>query len=158
MCSPLTICLTLATYAWIPIPLGCPENGDPKYPPTSEVQLAAVNDAAAAENGPWVPIPVTVGKATTRILGPLRPDGYVDYVEALRRHSRRGVTVKNNAAILIWQALGPSHIDAKYRQAYFEQLGHLGRRGHALRGTGQDLSSHAPRPWRYDREGAPSGP
>ena len=123
MCSPLTLCRTLATYAWISIPLGCADNGDPKNPPTSEVQPAAVNDAEPAGNKPWVPIPVTVGIATTRILGPLRPDGYVDYVEALRRHSRRGVTVENNAAMLIWQALGPSHIDAKYRQAYFEQLG-----------------------------------
>ena len=66
MCSPLTRCLTPATYIWISIALGCADNGDPKDPPTSEVQPAAVDDAAAAENGPWVPIPVTVGKATTR--------------------------------------------------------------------------------------------
>ncbi|HUT95896.1 MAG TPA: hypothetical protein VMY37_40965 [Thermoguttaceae bacterium] len=53
---------------------------------------------------------VTISRETTRIVEPLRDDGYVDYLAALNQRSRQGVTPENNAAVLLWQALGPAEI------------------------------------------------
>ena len=66
---------------------------------------------------------VTVSRETTYLLGPLRPDGYVDYVAALNAASSQGVTPENNAAVLLWQALGPSKIPPQQRAEYFKLLG-----------------------------------
>ena len=41
---------------------------------------------------------ITIGKETTYITEPLRPDGYPDYVAALNRRASEGVTPENNAA------------------------------------------------------------
>ena len=49
---------------------------------------------------------VTIGKETTYITRPLRPDGYPDYVAALNEFCSRGVTGENNAAVLLQQASG----------------------------------------------------
>ena len=89
---------------------------DPAEPPVSNRQPPAAGD------GTWVPIPVTVGKATTYIDRPLRPDGYLDYLEAARRLGRAGVTAETNAAVLIFLAIGSSHIDAEFREEYFRRL------------------------------------
>jgi len=66
---------------------------------------------------------VTISKETTYILGPLRPDGYPDYVAALNEHASKGVTVENNAAVLLWQAFGPNEINEKARDRFFKKLG-----------------------------------
>lgn len=50
----------------------------------------------------------TISKETTYVLGPLFPDGGVNYIEALDARCREGVTPENNAHALITQALGPA--------------------------------------------------
>jgi hypothetical protein len=49
----------------------------------------------------------TISPQTTYVTGPIDKYGYIDYVTALNERLGRGITPKNNAAILIWQALGP---------------------------------------------------
>ena len=65
----------------------------------------------------------TLSKQTTYVSGPLRKDGTVDYVAALEAIARRGVTVENNAAVLLYQILGPAEILPELRAEYFERLG-----------------------------------
>jgi hypothetical protein len=47
-----------------------------------------------------------VGKDTTRLLGPLLPDGRVDYVAALNEKYGKGVTPDNNAAVKLVDIFG----------------------------------------------------
>lgn len=65
----------------------------------------------------------TISKETTYITEPLREDGYPDYVAALDRRLREGVTPENNAAVLLWKAVGPGEIWKEHRERYFEMLG-----------------------------------
>ena len=90
--------------------------------------LAAV---AAAEQGGVKPSEgiaaprpaVTFSKATTYISGPLRKDGYPDYLAAIDARYREGVTPANNSAVLYLRAVGPGSIPVKERQDYFARLG-----------------------------------
>ena len=50
----------------------------------------------------------TISKETTRITGPLRPDGRPDYIAAINAAHSKGVTKDNNAAVLYVQAVGPT--------------------------------------------------
>jgi acetyl esterase/lipase len=65
---------------------------------------------------------VTISKETTYITGPLRKDGYPDYIAALNERFKKGVTPENNAAVLFWQAVGPSELNPRIRTRYFEML------------------------------------
>jgi hypothetical protein len=47
----------------------------------------------------------------------------VDYVAHFNAVMSKDVTPENNAAVLLWQAYGPSAIDEEYRDEYFKQLG-----------------------------------
>ncbi len=66
---------------------------------------------------------VTISRETTFITAPLRPDGYPDYLEALNQHASQGVTPDNNAAVLLWQIVGPAKIPPARREEYFKRLG-----------------------------------
>jgi hypothetical protein len=66
---------------------------------------------------------VTIGRDTTFITKPLRPDGYPDYLAALDQRLRDGVTPENNAAVPFWQAVGPKDIRKEIRDEYFRRLG-----------------------------------
>ena len=66
---------------------------------------------------------VTISEETTYITEPLRADGYPDYVAALNERCSEGVTPENNSAVLFWKAMGPSSIEEKDREKYFEMLG-----------------------------------
>ncbi len=66
---------------------------------------------------------ITVSKETTFVTEPLREDGYVDYVAALNQAASEGVTPENNAAVLLWQALGPADIPEGGRERFFRLLG-----------------------------------
>ena len=68
-------------------------------------------------------VKITVSKETTGITGPLRPDGYVDYVAALNDRCGAGVTPENNAAVPFWQAMGPAEIRPELRAEYWRMLG-----------------------------------
>lgn len=70
---------------------------------------------------------VTISPETTYIVEPLSDDGYVDYLAALNQRSRQGVTPENNAAVLLWQALGPAEIAGGHGEqdcdGFFRELG-----------------------------------
>lgn len=68
-------------------------------------------------------VKVTISRETTYITGPLRKDGYVDYVAALNERCRQGVTPENNAAVLFWKAAGPAEIPKANRERFFKMLG-----------------------------------
>ena len=67
--------------------------------------------------------PVVVSPQTTYLTGPVDRFGRIDYVEALRRQWSDGVTTDNNAAVLIWQALGPAEIPPERQSSFFVELG-----------------------------------
>ena len=64
-----------------------------------------------------------IGKDTTYITKPLRPDGYPDYFAATVEIFRRGVTPDNNAAVPLMQAFGPKEIRPQSRPKFFHELG-----------------------------------
>jgi hypothetical protein len=66
---------------------------------------------------------IKVGRDTTRITGPLREDGTVDYLAAINEQYSKGVTKDNNAAVPFLQALDPSTLDKRCRNVIFSQLG-----------------------------------
>jgi hypothetical protein len=78
---------------------------------------------AAAKKKPRKPtVQVTISKETTRITKPLRADGYVDYLKALNDHAGKGVTPKNNAAVLFWRAMGPKDIEKTTSKSFYKLL------------------------------------
>ena len=79
--------------------------------------------AAAADKNAAPPVLVSISKETTYLTKPLRKDGYVDYIAALDERCHNGVTPQNNAAVLMWQAVGPAAIEAGQRNEYFQRLG-----------------------------------
>jgi acetyl esterase/lipase len=72
---------------------------------------------------PAAKVLITISKETTYITGPLRKDGYVDYVAALNQRFRAGVTPENNAAVPFLKAVGPGEIAPNCRGEYFKMLG-----------------------------------
>lgn len=67
-------------------------------------------------------VPFVISKETTYITEPLRPDGQPDYLAVMNAWISRGVTPKNNAAVLFWQAVGPSSIRKRSREEFFNML------------------------------------
>lgn len=67
--------------------------------------------------------PIRVSKETTRVDGPLRKDGAVDYVAAINKRRGEGVTSENNAAVLMLRAFGAAVIPKKFRESTYKQLG-----------------------------------
>jgi hypothetical protein len=65
----------------------------------------------------------TVGKETTYVTGPLDKDGFVDYVAAFNDYLAEGVTAKTNAAVVIWQALGPRPDGKAPPAGFFKRMG-----------------------------------
>ena len=71
-----------------------------------------------------VPPPkITISKETTWATEPLRPDGFVDYLEAVNRRHSQGVTVENNACVLLYQAMGPSPQGDRMPDRFFRRMG-----------------------------------
>jgi hypothetical protein len=68
-------------------------------------------------------VEVAISKETTYITGPLRPDGYPDYLAALNERYGKGVTPDNNAAVLVWRAVGPKKVEERLRPEFFRRLG-----------------------------------
>jgi len=80
------------------------------------------NQQEPAKTAPQKPL-FTLSKKTTYVTGPLRKDGTVDYVAALDAIASRGVTVENNAAVSLYQVIGPGEIVPELRAEYFKRLG-----------------------------------
>jgi hypothetical protein len=71
-------------------------------------------------------VAISISKETTWITGPLRKDGYVNYIAALNELASKGVTPENNASVLLWQAVGPKgpqELDPEYSAELFKLLG-----------------------------------
>jgi len=66
---------------------------------------------------------ITISKETTVIEGPLREDGYIDYVKALNEHLSKGVTPQNNAAVPLLRAMGRNELRDEYVEQYCRMLG-----------------------------------
>jgi hypothetical protein len=66
--------------------------------------------------------PIRISKETTFITEPLRPDGLPDYVSYLKQELSAGVTQKNNAAVLMWQAFGPGQDSDAIEPADWERI------------------------------------
>ncbi len=69
------------------------------------------------------PVPFTVSKATTWITSPVSPDGYVDYAAALNQRLGAGVAPHDNAAVPLFQLLGPDDVAEASRDEFFRRLG-----------------------------------
>ena len=104
----------------------------------------AEDAATATEQGAGTPRPkITVSKQTTYVTGPLRPDGDVDYVAAINERYSQGVTVENNAAVLLCRALGPGQFEhPETRSQFFRRLGiaEPPREGHYLKAVREFLA------------------
>jgi hypothetical protein len=77
----------------------------------------------SAEEGKTPRRSFTVSKETTYVTGPLDKDGYVDFVAALNDLRGKGVTPDTNAAVALWQALGPWPDGQPRPAAFFKGLG-----------------------------------
>lgn len=79
-------------------------------------------------------IKITISRATTYVLGPVNPDGTINYVAALNAQVSKGVTPENNAAIPLIRALGPDHLSPLFAERGLKALGMppLPKRGHYL--------------------------
>ncbi|HUT57173.1 MAG TPA: hypothetical protein VNA25_04795 [Phycisphaerae bacterium] len=66
---------------------------------------------------------IIISRETTRIDGPLNPDGTVNYVAALDAEMSDGITPENNAAVLLIQALGPEMFQEQVRAESLQRLG-----------------------------------
>jgi hypothetical protein len=66
----------------------------------------------------------TISKEVTYVTGPLRKDGFIDYVAALNERLSKGVTPENNAVVLIWKALGPRPEGVAMPPEFFKWLGY----------------------------------
>ena len=71
----------------------------------------------------FVPKPLHISAQTTVIDSPLRDDGTPDYEVYLNDVWSEGVTVENNAAVILIEVFGSEIIDADVREAYFKRLG-----------------------------------
>jgi hypothetical protein len=83
------------------------------------VPFAWAQDAkpvAAAATAPATTRPFAISKETTFYTAPVRPDGTIDYVEAINERLSRGVTPENNAAAPLLDALqaGKGDMPAHY--------------------------------------------
>lgn len=66
---------------------------------------------------------IKISEKTTRVLGPLDEEGYVDYTAAINEILSKGVTPDNNGAVQFWQALGSAQIPPDDRKQFFKTLG-----------------------------------
>jgi type II secretory pathway pseudopilin PulG len=89
----------------------------------AEAKPALLGKQAVAHAGEKPKPRITISKQTTYLTGPLRPDGYVDYVGALNAELGRGVAPEDNAAVSLVLAFGPKEIGEKQRGAFFKLLG-----------------------------------
>jgi hypothetical protein len=85
--------------------------------------MRLVTQLPEAEDGrqptPWI----TVGKDTTYVTYPVDEDGYVDYVAALNASASEGVTVENNAAVLLVRAMSLIYLRGADREQFYKLLG-----------------------------------
>lgn len=80
--------------------------------------------ALTAESGDSDAPRIKVSPETTRITGPLKKNGTVDYAAYLNEKNSRGVTPEKNGAVWYWRAIGPHRSTSKqYRDEQVQLLG-----------------------------------
>ncbi len=84
----------------------------------SSVLVVMMAGVAFAAGPPLVPR-ITPHRETAFVLGPLRRDGYIDYVAAANARLGKPPRPADNAAVLLWRASGPGSAP----DAYFAALG-----------------------------------
>jgi hypothetical protein len=67
--------------------------------------------------------PIVVSRETTYITEPLMDDGLPDYERYTLGQLRAGITPENNAAALLWRAVGPGKLDASQCAVVTKELG-----------------------------------
>jgi len=67
--------------------------------------------------------PVTPGKSTTVVTGPLDKSGQIDYESALNERMKGKTTPKTNAVVLLIKAIGPTPEGARLHKDYYNWLG-----------------------------------
>jgi hypothetical protein len=77
--------------------------------------LVSASQAAGPHTLPAYPI----DREATFVTGPLRRDGYIDYVAAYNARRGKGVKPADNAAVLLWRAAGPQRMP----EPFFAALG-----------------------------------
>ena len=90
---------------------------------TCAYSVAAQDKQDPAGTGKKTKLRFTVSKETTHVTTPVDKDGYIDYVAALNERLRRGVTPDNNAAVLLWKAMGPHPEKSSMPAEFFRWLG-----------------------------------
>ncbi len=81
-------------------------------------------DAAVEPPKPAFVPKITISKETTWATEPLGPNGGVDYVTLFNQRAARGVTLENNAAVILVRALGPAPEGGRgVSDHYYELLG-----------------------------------
>jgi hypothetical protein len=93
------------------------------YGRAAENSLTTTTQTKTKSQKPLKQTRISVSRETTAILGPLWENGAVDYFAALDQRESRGITGKNNAAILYWQAIGPARVHEAIRGTFFKRLG-----------------------------------
>lgn len=81
-------------------------------------------DAAVERPEPEFVPKITISEGTTWVTEPLGPNGGVDYVALFNQRAARGVTLENNAAVILSRALGPAPVGGEQvSDRYYELLG-----------------------------------
>lgn len=66
---------------------------------------------------------ILVSPATTHFTEPLNDDGLVNLAAALNRHYGNGIVLENNAAVVLYEVLGPAPEGVQLSEEFFQQLG-----------------------------------
>ena len=66
---------------------------------------------------------ILVSPETTHFTEPLNDDGLVNLEAALNRHFGNGVSPENNAAVVLYDVLGPAPEGTRLSDEFFRQLG-----------------------------------
>ncbi len=88
-------------------------------------QLQAQDSPKPKDKKPTDPLfPFTISKDTTRVLGPVRENGRIDFTAVFNaRAKKNAITAENNAAVFLMPALGSKGIPEAKRERYFQTLG-----------------------------------
>ncbi len=83
--------------------------------------LLALPATVAAQDTSAGTIPI--GKDTTIVLGPVAPNGYIDYVRIINERLGKGIRPEDNAMALLVEALGPTANGKPMPAEFFNLLG-----------------------------------
>lgn len=93
-------------------------------PTLAATTSGTASTANAAEPTSTTPQPFTISQETTFFTSPISPDGFVDYATALNQRLGAGVTPATNAAVPLFELLGPGDDeDPHLRDEFFRRLG-----------------------------------